>query len=40
MAGINICNLGYADDTALMIESEGLESLLMKVKGESEKKLA
>ena len=28
---------GYADDTTLMAESEELESLLMKVKGESEK---
>ena len=36
-AGRNI-NLRYADDTALMAESEGkLKSLLMKVKKESEK---
>ena len=34
----NINNLGYADDTTLMAESkEELKSLLMKVKGESEK---
>ena len=34
----NINNLRYADDTALMAESEeGLKSLLMKVKEESEK---
>src|SRR5574341_373716 len=37
-AGININNLRYADDTALMAESEQeLKSLLMKVKVESEK---
>ena len=37
-AGRNINNLRYADDTALMAESEGeLKSLLMKVKVESEK---
>ena len=30
-------NLRYADDTTLMAESEELKSLLMKVKGESEK---
>ena len=35
-AGRNINNLRYADDTTLMAESEELESLLMKVKGESE----
>ena len=36
--GRNISNLRYADDTALMAESEEeLESLLMKVKEESEK---
>ena len=36
--GININNLRYADDTALMAESEEkLKSLLMKVKEESEK---
>ena len=34
----NINNLRYADDTTLMAESEeGLQSLLMKVKVESEK---
>ena len=33
----NINNLRYADDTTLMAESEELKSLLMKVKGESEK---
>ena len=38
MAGRNINNLRYADDTALMAESEEeLKSLLMKVKEESEK---
>ena len=38
IAGRNINNLRYADDTTLMIESEeGLKSLLMKVKEESEK---
>ena len=38
IAGRNINNLRYADDTALMAESkEKLESLLMKVKEESEK---
>ena len=37
IAGININNLRYADDTILMAESEELKSLLMKVKGESEK---
>ena len=37
----NINNLRYADDTTLMTESEEkLKSLLMKVKEESEKKLA
>ena len=37
-AGRNISNLIYADDTTLMAESkEGLNSLLMKVKEESEK---
>ena len=37
----NIYNLRYADDTTLMAESEEeLKSLLMKVKVESEKKLA
>ena len=33
----NIHNLGYADDTTLMAESEELKSLLMKVKEENEK---
>ena len=33
----NINNLRYADDTTLMAKSEELKSLLMKVKGESEK---
>ena len=38
IAGININILRYADDTALMAESEEeLKSLLMKVKEESEK---
>ena len=38
MAGRNINNLRYADDTTLMAESEeGLKSLLMKVKEENEK---
>ena len=37
IAGKNINNLGYADDTTLMAESEELKSLLMKVKEESEK---
>ena len=36
IAGRNISNLRYADDTTLMAESE-LKSLLMKVKEESEK---
>ena len=39
-AGIKIVrknNLRYADDIALMAESEELKSLLMKVKEESEK---
>ena len=35
--GRNINNLRYADDTILMAESEELNSLLMKVKEESEK---
>ena len=33
----NINNLRYADDTTLMTESKELDSLLMKVKEESEK---
>ena len=38
IAGRNINNLRYVDDTTLMAESEGeLKSLLMKVKEESEK---
>ena len=38
IAGRNINNLTYADDTTLMTESEEeLKSLLMKVKEESEK---
>ena len=38
IAGRNINNLRYADDTTLMTESEEeIKSLLMKVKGESEK---
>ena len=38
IAGRNINNLRYADDTTLTAESkEGLKSLLMKVKEESEK---
>ena len=38
IAGKNVNNLKYADDTTLMAESEEeLKSLLMKVKEESEK---
>ena len=38
ISGRNINNLGYADDTTVMAESEEeLKSLLMKVKEESEK---
>ena len=37
IAGRNINNLRYADDTTLMAESEELKSFLMKVKEESEK---
>ena len=37
IAGKNINNLRYADDTTIMAESEELKSLLMKVKEESEK---
>ena len=37
IAGKNINNLRYADDTILMAESEELKSLLMKVKEETEK---
>ena len=36
IAGRNISNLRYADDTTLMAESEKVKSLLMKVKEESE----
>ena len=36
-AGRNINNLRYADDTTHMAESEELNSLLMKVKEDSEK---
>ena len=37
IAGRNISNLRYADNTTLIAESEELKSLLMKVKEESEK---
>ena len=37
IAGRNINNLRYADDTTLMAENKELKSLLMKVKEESEK---
>ena len=37
IAGRNINNLRYADDTTLLVESEELKNLLMKVKEESEK---
>ena len=38
IAGRNVNNLGYADDTTLMAESEEeLKSLLMKLKEENEK---
>ena len=37
IAGRNINNLRYADDTTLMAECEELKSLLMKVKEETEK---
>jgi len=37
IAGRNINNLRYADDTTFMTESEELKSHLMKVKEESEK---
>ena len=36
IAGRNLNNLRYADDTTLMAESEELKSLLMKVKEKSE----
>ena len=37
IAGRNINNVRYRDDTTLMAESEELKSLLMKVNEESEK---
>ena len=37
IAGRNVNNLRYTDDTTLMAESEELKSLVMKVKEESEK---
>ena len=37
IAGRNINNLRYADDSTLMAESEELKSLLMKVKEKNEK---
>ena len=37
IAGRNISNFRYADDTILMAESKELKSLLMKMKEESEK---
>ena len=37
IAGRNINNLRYADDTTLLVKSEELKSLLMSVKEESEK---
>ena len=37
IAGRNVNNLRYADDTTLMVESEELKSLLMKMKEENEK---
>ena len=37
IAGRNINNLRYADDTTLMTESKELKSLLMKMKEDSEK---
>ena len=37
IAGRNINNIRYVDNTTLMAESEELKSLLMKVKEESEK---
>ena len=37
IAGRNINNFRYADDTTLMAESEEVKSLLMKVKKENEK---
>ena len=40
IAGRNINNLRYADDTTLMAESKELKSLLTKVKKRRVKKLA
>ena len=37
IAGRNINNLKYSDNTIVMVESKELKSLLMKVKEESEK---
>ena len=37
IAGRNISNLRYADDTTLMAESKELKSLLMRMKEEGEK---
>ena len=37
IAGRNISNLRYTDDTTVMTESEELKSLLMKVKEENKK---
>ena len=37
IAGRNINNIRYSDDTTLMAESEELKSLFMKVKEKSEK---
>ena len=37
IAGRNINNIRYADDTTLMAESEAVKSFLMKVKEESKK---
>ena len=37
VAGRNINNLRYADDTTLMTQRKKIESLLMRAKGESEK---
>ena len=37
IAGRNINNLRYTDDTTLIAESEELKSILMKIKEESEK---
>ena len=37
IAGRNISNLRYANDTTLMAQSKELKSLLMRVKKESEK---